>query len=110
MWHALLDSYRFASDTIPRYRSCAAISSFCAISCGIQATGSDRHPLAGAERSRPSKSLAKRPPVCYAHAHMGTLYYADNLGILQRYIADASVDLVYLGPPFKSAQNTNAFF
>jgi site-specific DNA-methyltransferase (adenine-specific) len=41
---------------------------------------------------------------------MGTLYYGDNLGILQRYIADASVDLVYLGPPFKSAQNTNAFF
>jgi hypothetical protein len=66
--------------------------------------------LAGAERSCPSKSLAKRPPVCYAHAHMGTLYYGDNLGILQRYIADASVDLVYLGPPFKSAQNTNAFF
>ncbi len=41
---------------------------------------------------------------------MGTLYYGDNLDILQRYIADESVDLVYLDPPFNSAQNFNAFF
>ncbi len=41
---------------------------------------------------------------------MGTLYYGDNLDILIRYVADASVDLVYLDPPFNSAQNTNAFF
>ena len=41
---------------------------------------------------------------------MGTLYYGDNLDILTRYIADASVDLVYLDPPFNSAQNYNAFF
>jgi adenine specific DNA methylase Mod len=41
---------------------------------------------------------------------MGTLYYGDKLGILHRYVASESVDLVYLGPPFKSAQNTNAFF
>ncbi len=41
---------------------------------------------------------------------MGTLYYGDNLDILQRYIADESVDLVYLDPPFNSAQNYNAFF
>ena len=41
---------------------------------------------------------------------MGTLYYGDNLDILQRYVADASVDLVYLDPPFNSAQNYNAFF
>ncbi len=30
---------------------------------------------------------------------MNTLYYGDNLNILQRYIKDASVDLVYLDPP-----------
>src|SRR3954468_10153117 len=41
---------------------------------------------------------------------MGTLYYGDNLDILRRYIADASVDLVYLDPPFNSAQNYIAFF
>ena len=38
------------------------------------------------------------------------LYYGDNLDILRRYVADASVDLVYLDPPFNSAQNYNAFF
>ena len=41
---------------------------------------------------------------------MGTLYYGDNLDILTRYLADESVDLVYLDPPFNSAQNYNAFF
>jgi site-specific DNA-methyltransferase (adenine-specific) len=41
---------------------------------------------------------------------MGTLYYGDNLDILKRYIKDDSVDLVYLDPPFNSAQNYNAFF
>ena len=41
---------------------------------------------------------------------MGTLYYGDNLDILQRYIRDETVDLVYLDPPFNSAQNYNAFF
>ena len=41
---------------------------------------------------------------------MGTLYYGDNLDILRRYVADESVDLVYLDPPFNRAQNYNAFF
>src|SRR5208283_5834243 len=41
---------------------------------------------------------------------MGTLYYGDNLDILKRYLKDDSVDLVYLDPPFNSAQNYNAFF
>src|SRR5947207_5169549 len=41
---------------------------------------------------------------------MGTLYYGDNLEILRRYIKDETVDLVYLDPPFNSAQNYNAFF
>ena len=40
---------------------------------------------------------------------MGTLYYGDNLDILRRYIKDNTVDLVYLDPPFNSAQNY-AFF
>ena len=31
-----------------------------------------------------------------------TLYYGDNLEVLRQHIADASVDLVYLDPPFNS--------
>jgi DNA modification methylase len=38
------------------------------------------------------------------------LYYGDNLEILQRYVKDESVDLVYLDPPFKSNQNYNVLF
>ena len=41
---------------------------------------------------------------------MGTLYYGDNLDILRRYVEHDTVDLVYLDPPFNSAQNYNAFF
>ena len=41
---------------------------------------------------------------------MGTLYYGDNLDILSRHLAAESVDLVYLDPPFNSAQSYNAFF
>ena len=39
-----------------------------------------------------------------------TLYYGDNLDILNRFIPDESVDLVYLDPPFKSNQNYNVLF
>lgn len=33
------------------------------------------------------------------------LYYGDNLEVLRRYIADETVDLIYLDPPFKSDQD-----
>ena len=39
---------------------------------------------------------------------MSTLYYGDNLDILRRYLGDETVDLVYLDPPFNSAQTYNA--
>jgi hypothetical protein len=39
-----------------------------------------------------------------------TLYYGDNLDILRQYIADQSVDLVYLDPPFNSNANYNVLF
>lgn len=39
-----------------------------------------------------------------------TLYYGDNLDILRRYIADESVDLIYLDPPFNSNANYNVLF
>jgi DNA modification methylase len=38
------------------------------------------------------------------------LYYGDNLDILRRYIPDASVDLVYLDPPFNSNRSYNVIF
>ena len=39
-----------------------------------------------------------------------TLFYGDNLEILREHIADASVDLVYLDPPFNSSRNYNVLF
>jgi site-specific DNA-methyltransferase (adenine-specific) len=39
-----------------------------------------------------------------------TLYYGDNLDILKNYIPSASVDLVYLDPPFNSNANYNVLF
>lgn len=38
------------------------------------------------------------------------LYYGDNLDILRRYVKDASVDLVYLDPPFNSNATYNVLF
>src|SRR6266511_5636669 len=38
------------------------------------------------------------------------LYYGDNLDILQRYIPDESVDLIYLDPPFNSQRTYNVIF
>ncbi len=38
------------------------------------------------------------------------LFYGDNLDILREYVADNSVDLVYLDPPFNSARNYNVLF
>lgn len=38
------------------------------------------------------------------------LYFGDNLDVLRTSIGDASVDLVYLDPPFNSAANYNVLF
>jgi len=38
------------------------------------------------------------------------LYYGDNLGVLREHIADESVDLVYLDPPFNSNGTYNVLF
>ncbi len=35
------------------------------------------------------------------------LYYGDNLPVMQKYLADESVDLIYLDPPFNSQRNYN---
>jgi 16S rRNA G966 N2-methylase RsmD len=38
------------------------------------------------------------------------LYFGDNLKILRDYVADASVDLIYLDPPFNSQATYNVLF
>ncbi|MGC2214803.1 MAG: DNA methyltransferase [Silvibacterium sp.] len=38
------------------------------------------------------------------------LYYGDNFDVLQRYLREESVDLVYLDPPFNSRQDYNVLF
>src|SRR5436309_2497067 len=38
------------------------------------------------------------------------LYYGDNLDVLRRHIADESVDLIYLDPPFNSNATYNVLF
>jgi site-specific DNA-methyltransferase (adenine-specific) len=38
------------------------------------------------------------------------LYYGDNLSVLREHIADESVDLIYLDPPFNSNANYNILF
>lgn len=39
-----------------------------------------------------------------------TLYYGDNLEVLREHVADASVDLIYLDPPFNSNASYNVLF
>ncbi|BCL81729.1 hypothetical protein ccbrp13_42000 [Ktedonobacteria bacterium brp13] len=39
-----------------------------------------------------------------------TLFYGDNLDILRQYVAESSIDLVYLDPPFNSNRNYNVLF
>ncbi len=38
------------------------------------------------------------------------LYFGDNLDIMRKYIADESVDLIYLDPPFNSKATYNVLF
>jgi DNA modification methylase len=41
---------------------------------------------------------------------MPTLFYGDNLGVMREHLKDASVDLIYLDPPFNSQRNYNVLF
>src|SRR5689334_472463 len=41
---------------------------------------------------------------------MNKLYFGDNLPILREHIADESVDLIYLDPPFNSNATYNVLF
>lgn len=51
--------------------------------------------------------------LCYAFGYMdekNKLYFGDNLKMLRDYVADASVDLIYLDPPFNSQATYNVLF
>ena len=54
--------------------------------------------------------MAVRAPAADAAVMTNRLYYADNLDALRDHVADASVDLVYLDPPFNSNANYNILF
>jgi site-specific DNA-methyltransferase (adenine-specific) len=57
--------------------------------------------------------LRSSPHICYAPANMdwkNQLYFGDNLKILREYVPDASVDLIYLDPPFNSSATYNVLF
>jgi DNA modification methylase len=41
---------------------------------------------------------------------MNKLFYGDNLEVLREHVADESVDLVYLDPPFNSNRSYNVIF
>ena len=57
--------------------------------------------LALAQRSVDDDTMAVKTNV---------LYYGDNLDILRRFIPDASVDLIYLDPPFNSNASYSVIF
>ncbi len=54
--------------------------------------------------------MARRARTTEPPAPENLLYYGDNLDVLRRYVADESVDLVYLDPPFNSNQDYNVLF
>ena len=51
--------------------------------------------------------------LCYAFGKMdekNKLYFGDNLKTLRDYVEHASVDLIYLDPPFNSSATYNVLF
>src|SRR5438309_11313958 len=52
------------------------------------------------------------PPVVFAGMAdvPNLLFYGDNLDVLRRHVADESVDLIYLDPPFNSNRSYNVLF
>src|SRR5437870_2942518 len=61
-------------------------------------------------RNRPGTDNGKNDKSGKSGKSGNRLYYGDNLDILQRYVKDESVDLVYLDPPFNSNASYNVLF
>ena len=47
---------------------------------------------------------------CPVGQNKNQLFYGDNLDVLRRHVGDATVDLVYLDPPFQSGKDYNLIF
>ncbi|MDO8585869.1 MAG: DNA methyltransferase [Armatimonadota bacterium] len=62
-------------------------------------------PNAGRQRQEFRHQLSK-----VSATMRNTLFYGDNLDIMREHIADESVDLIYLDPPFNSARDYNVLF
>jgi hypothetical protein len=62
----------------------------------------------GAKRHEVLLPSSPMPP--HANPAPNQLYYGDNLTVLRDYIPSASVDLIYLDPPFNSRQDYNVLF
>lgn len=56
------------------------------------------------------RTRAPRPVESAADRTENLLYFGDNLDVLRQHVADESVDLVYLDPPFKSNADYNVLF
>jgi DNA modification methylase len=54
--------------------------------------------------------VSRTPVILIFVGEKNRLYYGDNYEVLQRYIKDESVDLIYLDPPFNSRQDYNVLF
>lgn len=67
------------------------------------------HPSRTADRQAPNRCPG-RSTVTRVTDPQNTLFYGDNLDILRRDIADESVDLIYLDPPFNSNRSYNVLF
>jgi DNA modification methylase len=63
--------------------------------------------LSGGTQSAHLTNRRHCPQICQMSNH---LYYGDNLDILRSSVADESIDLVYLDPPFNSQANYNVLF
>jgi DNA modification methylase len=57
-----------------------------------------------------ARDIVPLPHRIEALAMRNQLFCGDNLDVLRHCIADESIDLVYLDPPFKSDQNYNLLF
>ena len=67
----------------------------------------------GAEKHARTAARRAAPPPRRRHCRDmddNALFYGDNLDVLRRYVADESIDLVYLDPPFNSNANYNVLF
>ena len=72
-------------------------------------------PPAAPGRDAVPSPLDRRPPpgspaLKTRAAQMNHLHYGDNLRVLRESVDDASIDLIYLDPPFNSNASYNVLF